>query len=138
VADIEVELIYSNFSALGDQMVRDADRQCETTANRVLTRARILIQSGPKTGKVYKHGNVLHQASAPGEAPASDTGALASNSKAERESLAHWLVIFFQEYARKLEFGTPVQLAARPFLRPAIESERRAFVAAMRKIVGDT
>ena len=137
MADIDIVLEYNNFPQLRDQMLRDADRQCETTANRVLTRARILIQSGPKTGRVYKHGNVSHQASAPGEAPASDTGALASHSKIERESLAHWLVIFFQEHARKLEFGTPVQLAARPFLRPGVEAEKQAFIAAMRKIVGD-
>lgn len=34
------------------------------------------ITSGPKTGHTYKRGGVSHQASAPGEAPASDTGDL--------------------------------------------------------------
>jgi hypothetical protein len=136
VADIEVELIYSNFSALGDQMVRDADHQCNLTAHQVLARARILIQSGPKTGRVYKRGSRVHQASAPGESPATDTGALANASNAEQEHSALWNVTFTSEYAKGLEFGTP-RVAARPFLRPAVEAERRRFVAAMRKIVGD-
>jgi len=137
LSDIEITLEFCNYLPLRDQMLRDVDRQCGLTAHQVLARARILIQSGPKTGKVYKHGNVLHQASAPGEAPASDTGALASNSKAERESLAHWLVIFFQKYAPDLEFGTP-NILPRFFLRPAVAAEKQAFVAAMKRIVGDT
>ena len=137
MSDIDITLEFCNYLPLRDQMLRDVDRQCGLTAQRVLARARILIQSGPKTGKVYRHGNVSHQASGPGEAPASDTGALASNSKAERESVAHWLVIFFQKYAPDLEFGTP-NILPRFFLRPSVEAEKQAFIAAMRKIVGDT
>ena len=34
------------------------------------------ILTGPRTGRIYRRGGVVHQASAPGEAPASDTGEL--------------------------------------------------------------
>ena len=35
------------------------------------------VQKGPKSGRVYVRGKVQHQASAPGQAPATDTGNLA-------------------------------------------------------------
>lgn len=135
MADIEIQLVYNNFLPLRDQMIQDMNRQCNLTAHQVLARARMLIQSPPKTGRVYKRGNRAHQASAPGEAPATDTGALVNASKAEQEQAAVWAVTFTAEYAKMLEFGTPVQLAARPFLRPAVEAERQRFVAAMKRIV---
>ncbi len=33
-----------------------------------------LIQNGEKTGRIYRRRGIEHQASAPGEPPASDTG----------------------------------------------------------------
>jgi len=37
------------------------------------------IQRGPKTGRYYKRGSRTHRASAPYEAPATDTGTLVSS-----------------------------------------------------------
>ncbi|WP_395623421.1 HK97-gp10 family putative phage morphogenesis protein [Sphingomonas daechungensis] len=79
-------------------------------------RAKELVLSGPKTGKVY--GN--HQASAPGEPPASDTGRLVSSIRWEfTGSRLAIRVIAGTEYAAYLEFGTSIMLP-RPFLRRAI------------------
>lgn len=79
-----------------------------------------LIQSPPKTGRVYQRRGVLHQASAPGEPPASDTGALVqmSGTRYEPDQLTG-VVTFHAAYAAALEFGT-VRIEPRPFLRPAL------------------
>lgn len=80
------------------------------------SRAKELVLTGPKTGRMYG----AHRASAPGEAPASDTGRLVSSIRWEfTGSRLAIRVMAGTEYAAFLEFGTSV-LAARPFLRRAI------------------
>lgn len=78
------------------------------------------IQTGPKTGRIYRTRGVEHQASAPGEAPASDTGALAqrSGTRYEPNELTGF-VTFNAAYAAPLEFGTN-RIEPRPFLRPSL------------------
>lgn len=80
-----------------------------------------LIQNPPKTGKIYIRRGIKHQASAPGEAPATDTTALASSATTSynKEALsgrANWSV----KYAMALELGT-FKMAPRPFARPALD-----------------
>ena len=88
------------------------------------------IQSGPKSGKVYQRYNPTrtHKASAPGEAPASDTGNLVNkiivkNSKdqVQVQSNAH--------YSKFLEYGTS-KMQARPFLFPAYKMSQGKIVMA--------
>lgn len=81
-----------------------------------------LILSGPKTGKIYRHGKTIHQASAPGEPPASDTGALVASVYAEPVADELSVVVVVRKaYAAFLEFGTRL-MAARPFVRPGCQS----------------
>jgi hypothetical protein len=76
----------------------------------------------------------LHRASAPGEAPAVDTGNL-------RNSIAITMINngltaridFGAEYAFWLEFGRR-SVAARPFARPALEAQRPAFIGALKAL----
>lgn len=80
------------------------------------SRAKQLVIEGPKTGKLYGS----HQASAPGEPPASDTGGLVSSIRWEfTGSKLAIRVIAGTEYAAFLEFGTS-RMLPRPFLRRAI------------------
>ena len=78
------------------------------------------IQRGPKSGKTYRRGNVVHQASAPGQYPATDTGRLASSVMVNLPTPAS----MFGEvgtnviYGPMLEFGTS-RMAARPWLLPS-------------------
>lgn len=85
------------------------------------------IAQGKKTGRVYKRGSRTHQASAPGEAPASDTGRLVNsiNVRPAEGELAVDVVAGggIVKYARMLEFGTS-KMAARPFLFPALEKNK--------------
>lgn len=73
-----------------------------------------LVLSPPKTGRWYGH----HQASAPGEAPATDTGALAGSILAEPGENLTAVLVARMPYAVHLEFGTR-SMAARPFMAPA-------------------
>lgn len=90
--------------------------------------AKVSIAQGEKTGRVYKRGNVTHRASAPGEAPASDTGRLVNsiNVRPAEGELAVDVVAGggIVKYARMLEFGTS-KMAARPFLFPALEKNKQ-------------
>ena len=89
----------------------------------VVSYAQRLILKPPKTGAIYKRGSVSHQASAAGEAPASDTGRLVASGRFEPHGKASIKVIFGTEYASYLEFGTS-RMAPRPFLGRAIEETK--------------
>ena len=83
------------------------------------------ILSGGKSGKVYEKYNPrrTHKASAPGEAPASDTGNLVRNIRVVQENKDLIKVESNASYSQFLEFGTSKMLA-RPFLFPATERSR--------------
>lgn len=95
-----------------------------------------LIHGGTKTGRIYEtgksgrnhrgqflkkgaNGKRQHRASAPGEAPASDTGKLASSIRVTVDRSAGTAkVIARTPYAAHLEFGT-TKMAPRPFMSVA-------------------
>ena len=83
------------------------------------------IQTGPKSGRVYQKYNPrrTHTASAPGEAPASDTGNLVSQIMVRQETRDNVVVESNALYSSFLEFGTSKMLP-RPFLFPATERSR--------------
>lgn len=119
-----------------DQIVRSM--ALTTQANAVAS------MTGPKSGRVYKrrarrkNGRPrLHRASAPGEAPARDTGTLANAVGIRQIGNMSWEVYVKQpasKYAAALEFGSPRRrLAPRPFMRPALERVRKPFVAAIER-----
>ena len=96
-------------SALGaaKQAVRDeADRAVMETAANIGAGVKLRIQQGPKTGRIYKRRSITHQASAPGEAPASDIGALMGSIYHEREGRASAVVGSRLAYAAYVEYGT--------------------------------
>ena len=89
---------------------------------------KISIQQGPASGRLYKRGNVVHQASAPGETPASDTGTLMRSIYHERETDLTYAIGSRLVYAAYLEYGTS-RMAPRPFFRPSAERIRTVFEA---------
>ena len=95
----------------------------------ITARAKEFVLSGPKTGRVYGS----HQASAPGQPPASDTGRLVSSIRWEfTGSRLAIRLIAGTVYASYLEFGTSI-MAPRPFLRRAIretEEQGKALINA--------
>lgn len=88
--------------------------------------ARKKILRDAKTGRAYRS----HIASAPGEAPANDTGNLASNISVVLDNVEQVATVIAKTpYAGALEFGsyrkfgngTAVYVAPRPFLAPALD-----------------
>lgn len=82
------------------------------------------ILKGSKTGRIYRRRGVAHQASAPGQPPASDTGRLVNSRRVDvfEEQLRARLT-FSTAYAAPLEFGT-VKMEPRPFLRNSLEESK--------------
>ena len=85
-------------------------------------------QRGPKTGVTYRkyNPNRTHTASAPGEAPATDTGRLASSVDYKRDGKLAATVGSLVVYAAMLEFGTG-RIDPRPAWVPATETMRPKF-----------
>ncbi len=90
------------------------------------------VLSGAKTGRIYRRYNPfrIHQASAPGQAPASDTGKLAASIEAEVDPIQFTLTLAAGQHARELEYGTH-KMAARPFLRRTMLEFRERIIAAL-------
>ena len=99
-------------------------------------RAKALVLEPPKTGRFYKRGKVtVHQASAPGEAPARDTGNLAGRIQQDIDEAALEARISAQPpYAEALEFGTR-KMEARPFMRRALAESERDVADAVRDAI---
>ena len=83
------------------------------------------IMQGPKTGGIYEKYNPrrTHRASAPGQAPASDTGNLVSQIQVKSTNPDEVTVESGANYSKFLEFGTS-KILPRPFLFPATERSR--------------
>ncbi len=77
-------------------------------------------------------GYKVHRASAPGEAPAIDTGYLVNTIQTRKTGTGSAQVSVGADYAAPLEFGTR-KMAARPFLRPAAD---RAWAKFMELLAG--
>lgn len=102
--------------------------------------AKRAVARGPKTGRIYMKGknrSIKHQASAPGEAPATDTGRLVNSIVGDAKVVGKEVQGFIEvrtAYGGYLEFGTR-HMAARPFVTPAVMRNRDRAVALMRAAV---
>jgi HK97 gp10 family phage protein len=124
-----------------DRVLKGIERELKVglyaAAKKVEADAKRSIASGEKTGRTYRRRSVTHQASAPGEAPASDTGRLVNSINGEVVGTFEAIVRAgggIVKYARMLEFGT-IKMAARPFFQPALEKNRNWIVERLNKAV---
>jgi len=126
------------FARLGKAGSREGAKAVAATAQKVRGDAIKSIQRGAKSGTVYTRSSgqnlsPRHQASAPGQAPATDTGSLVSSIKAESKDLSG-RVYSDIKYAFWLEFGT-LKMEPRPYLNPALMGNQRYFVNQLTKAV---
>ena len=84
-----------------------------------------LIKSPPKTGRLYRRGGKIHQASAPGEAPADLSGELAAGIDSSVSSPTVLIIGDRAEHGRWLEGNVANRTLPRPHLRPAALSKAR-------------
>jgi HK97 gp10 family phage protein len=104
------------------------------TAQELEAAIKLKIQQGTKSGRTYRRGGVSHQASAPGQSPATDTGALIGSISHQREGARSYSVGARVSYAAYLEYGTS-RMGARPYFRPAIEDIKPVFRGRLEEII---
>ena len=94
------------------------------------------IQTGSKSGVMYQMYNPRreHRASAPGQAPASDTGNLVSKIIVKQKTRNITNVESNANYSAYLEYGTS-KMEARPFMLPAFEKSKKPIINAVFKRV---
>lgn len=124
-----LDRIERSTDAIKARAKNEIEKALYASAKRVEGDAKRSILSGEKTGRIYRRGSIVHRASAPGEAPASDTGRLVNSINSYLNRAAGGLEAFIVagrgtvRYARMLEFGT-IKMAARPFMFPALEKNK--------------
>jgi HK97 gp10 family phage protein len=129
-ATVVIDLTHNRFDQIARRFPQAARELVLQTAMEIEARAKAAMAAG-KSGHLYDN----HQASAPGEAPAVDTGTLLNSLTSELEGPGTAVVYTNVEYASYLEYGTS-RMAARPFLTPAVEAVRPAFLGACRDLEG--
>jgi hypothetical protein len=109
-----------NGDAILARIQAGANRGVAAWIGLVEQRAVQLITTGPRSGRTYRRRGVTHQASAPGEPPASDSGNLVNARRIDliTERYAARLT-FTSVYAPHLQFGTR-KMAPRPFADVAL------------------
>ncbi len=122
-----------NWDQIARKVRRAADDAAADAAHATEGRAKRSM-SGRKSGRVYRRRGREHQASAPGEAPAIDVGALANSLQVSRTGPQEHTVYTNKAYAEVLE-GGGVHLAPRPYLGPAAEETRPEFVERVRRLL---
>lgn len=117
-----------NEKEIMDAVRAGANRGVVMATELILAEGNRLISSPPKTGRIYRRRGVVHQASAPGEPPATDTGRLVQSGRTEHNpteisGTVNWSTL----YAAFLEFGTS-KMAPRPYARPALANKREEVI----------
>jgi len=128
--------VMGQLSKLNKQLEPDFQEIVKGGAQLIRGEAVKSIQSGAKSGIVYEKYNPrrTHRASAPGEAPASDTGNLVSKIIVKQKSKNITNVESNANYSAFLEYGTS-KMEARPFMLPAFEKSKKPITEATFKRV---
>jgi phage gpG-like protein len=127
MAKTVVRITLNRFPEIARALPREAGEIVEETV--------IDIDTNIATGMAASHSGAWygdHQASAPGEMPAIDTGALVNSIQTIVRG-TEGAVYTNQEYAEFLEYGT-VNMAARPYMTPAAESARGPFMKKLQRL----
>jgi HK97 gp10 family phage protein len=127
-----------NMRRLADSARDRLEQALDESANQLRDAAVVSILHDEKTGRVYEKYDPrrTHVASAPGEAPASDTGFLVNHIVVDRTELPQLEVgvASLAPYSEALEYGTR-RMKARPFLRPALQRYELAIIARLEAAV---
>ena len=120
----------------GQEAANKLARDVTATALSVDRDIKQRIQRGPKSGFVYNSRGKQHQASAPGEAPATDTGTLVSSISFSQLSKLSAEVVSRLPYAYFLEFGT-MNISPRPAWTPAAEKGQTELTRRIEKTLSE-
>lgn len=113
--EFNAKQLIGKLSDLQNTYDQNITRASYAAAQYVQAQAKLNIQGGSRSGRLYVRGSITHRASAPGEYPKSDTGRLASSISVEK-GYKYAIVGSNLKYAPWLETGTPI-MAPRPWLK---------------------
>jgi len=115
--------IFKNIEALKSKAEAETARAVRATAQAIRNDAIISVKSHLSAGEVYTRGTVKHVASKPGSPPNQDRGTLTRNIRVTMNDDLTADISSNAPYSAALEFGTS-NMAARPFMTPAVEGQR--------------
>lgn len=123
-----LEDLSKSLARVSSKFESEATALVNRTAQNIRNTAVRSIQKHSSSGVTYEKYNPRrsHVASAPGQPPNTDTGRLAGSIRAVMSGTPTAYVDALADYAVHLEFGTR-NMAARPFMTPAVEAERDKF-----------
>ena len=124
--------VLSQLNRLGKDMEEPFQEVVKGGAQLIRGEAIKSIQSGAKSGVMYQKYNPRreHRASAPGQAPASDTGNLVSKIIVKQKTKNIVNVESNADYSAFLEYGTS-KMDPRPFMLPAFEKSKKPIINAV-------
>ena len=129
-------MVFKWNDALVSKMYRSVETGVDSAVEEVYKETFHLVLNTPKTGRLYKRkGGRVHQASAPGESFANDTGNALRNMKKERRKYVGEVVADY-EYALALELGTE-KMAPRPTLSRALQNQSQFLTSIVSKPLKD-
>jgi HK97 gp10 family phage protein len=108
-----------------DSLINEATKVTEHAADVMANEMKKSILTGAKSGQQYFSNGRRHQSSAPGQAPANNTGALVRSIKVKKNGREATISIE-KDYAIYLEFGTS-KMRPRPFIIPAFLKTKKWF-----------
>jgi hypothetical protein len=109
------------------------DKGLVAGAKVVEARAKISLNTGTRSGRTYVRGGKPHTASARGEPPATDTGALANSLGSELVKRGVARAFTGTDYA---EFLEREEFLGRPFMRPAADQNLDEILEAVAVTIG--
>jgi len=121
----------------GTSINRNIVNAVNAIANAIRNDAVISINQNPRAGKTTTRYNPTRtiKISKEGDAPAGDTGSLASQIYVKIDSGGFGAsIISNAKYSEALEFGT-IKMGARPFMQPSAEQNRKKYKARVIKAI---
>lgn len=114
------------------KLLEDAEKITDEAADYMALDMKKSILTGAKSGQQYYSNGARHQSSAPGQAPANNTGALVRSIKVKKNKNDATISIK-KDYAIFLEFGTS-KMRPRPFIIPAFLRTKKWFSDKLQKL----
>ncbi len=136
--NLDIDVTVTDYmTSFSDRVLKRLSGVVRKSALKVEREAKKSIQTGSKSGRTYTRKGRAHQASAAGEAPATDTGNLVNSIQTDMKPGAlEATVTVAADYAADLEYGIRT-MKARPFMAPAAEIVRPQFIEECQRVMSE-
>jgi hypothetical protein len=131
-----VETLKKELDAMRKSVKAELKKAVAATAYDIHGTAIKSIQAHQSSGRTSQRGGVTHTASQPGNPPNSDTGRLVASIQVSEVGDTEAIVYTDLYYGRDLEYGIDGRVAARPWLTPSVEANRRNFERRVNRVLG--